>query len=209
MSYKKNEGCIYFDLKELLSKFTFIDKNNLAELQYYKSLYELYKSKYELVLNHNNKLQKYSTPIMAENTHSSDITGTADTDSNVDESLKQLLNYLTPEHSPFESSTSTSHSLLYCKSNNSELARVINSMDGWTDPHGNSLWAFILMTGLKKEYLLSFKNLSNICHIEEYLSNVIEKIINKVGAKKFVAIVSDNGSNIAAAHKIITNNYPI
>ncbi|GBB96233.1 hypothetical protein RclHR1_27070001 [Rhizophagus clarus] len=130
MSYKKNEGRIYFDLEESLSNFTFIDKDNLAELQHYKSLYELYKSKYELVLNHNvsleNKLQKYSTPVMAENTRSSDTAGTADTDSNVDESLKQLLNYSTPERSPFESSTSTPRSSLYRESNNSELARVIN-----------------------------------------------------------------------------------
>ncbi|CAB4403359.1 unnamed protein product [Rhizophagus irregularis] len=130
MSYKKNEGRIYFDLEESLSNFTFIDKDNLAELQHYKSLYELYKSKYELVLNHNvsleNKLQKYSTPVMAENTRSSDTAGTADTDSNVDESLKQLLNYSTPEHSPFQSSTSTPRSSLYRESNNSELARVIN-----------------------------------------------------------------------------------
>jgi hypothetical protein len=63
---------------------------------------------------------------MLENTRSSDTAGTADTDSNVDESLKQLLNYSTPEHSPFESSTSTPRSSLYRESNNSELARVIN-----------------------------------------------------------------------------------
>ncbi|CAB5130775.1 unnamed protein product [Rhizophagus irregularis] len=101
------------------------DRDNLAELQHYKSLYELYKSKYELVLNHNVILE-YSTPVMAENTRSSDTAGTANTDSNIDESLKQLLNYSTPEHAPFESLTSTSHSSLYRESNNSELARVIN-----------------------------------------------------------------------------------
>ncbi|PKB97598.1 hypothetical protein RhiirA5_506537 [Rhizophagus irregularis] len=44
MSYKKNEGHIYFDLEESLSNFTFIDKDNLAELQHYKSLYESYKN---------------------------------------------------------------------------------------------------------------------------------------------------------------------
>jgi hypothetical protein len=38
-------------------------------------------------------LQKYSTPVISENTCSSDTVSTADTDSNVDESLKQLLNY--------------------------------------------------------------------------------------------------------------------
>ncbi|CAB4444994.1 unnamed protein product [Rhizophagus irregularis] len=82
------------------------------------------------------------------------------------------------------------------------------AMDGWTDPHGNSLWAFMLMTGSRKEYLLSLEDLSNIRHTGEHLSNVIEEVINKVGAKKFVAIVSDNGSNVAAARKIIANNYP-
>src|SRR6185369_7909926 len=70
------------------------------------------------------------------------------------------------------------------------------------------LWAFMLMTGSRKEYLLSLEDLSNIRHTGEHLSNVIEEVINKVGAKKFVAIVSDNGSNVAAARKIIANNYP-
>ena len=81
-------------------------------------------------------------------------------------------------------------------------------MDGWTDPHGNSLWAFMLMTGSRKEYLLSLEDLSNIRHTGKHLSNVIEEVINKVGAKKFVAIVSDNGSNVAAIHKIIYQQLP-
>ncbi|EXX63887.1 hypothetical protein RirG_148050 [Rhizophagus irregularis DAOM 197198w] len=76
-----------------------------------------------------------------------------------------------------------------------------------TDPHGNSLWTFMLITGSRKEYLLNLEDLSNIRHTGEHLSNVIEEVINKVGAKKFVAIVSDNSSNVAAAHKIIDNNY--
>ncbi|GBC47952.2 ribonuclease H-like domain-containing protein [Rhizophagus irregularis DAOM 181602=DAOM 197198] len=38
--------------------------------------------------------------------------------------------------------------------------------------------------------------------IGKHLSNVIEEVINKVEAKKFVAIVSDNGSNVAAAHEV-------
>ncbi|RGB33658.1 hypothetical protein C1646_761497 [Rhizophagus diaphanus] len=80
MSYKKNKGRIYFELEESLSNFTFINKNNLTELQHYKSLYKSYKK----------KLQKYSTLVMAENTHSSDTASTADTDSNIDEFLKQL-----------------------------------------------------------------------------------------------------------------------
>jgi hypothetical protein len=64
------------------------------------------------------------------------------------------------------------------------------------------------MTGSRKEYLLSLEDFSNTRHIGEHLSKVIDEVINKVGAKKFVAIVSDNVSNVAAARKIITNNYP-
>lgn len=80
-------------------------------------------------------------------------------------------------------------------------------MDGWTDPHGNSLWAFMLMTASRKEYLLSIEDLSDVRHTGEHLSKTIEEVISKVGTEKFIAIVSDNGSNVAAARKIITNKY--
>ncbi|EXX59857.1 uncharacterized protein OCT59_010457 [Rhizophagus irregularis] len=43
----------------------------------------------------------------------------------MDEPLKQLLQYSTPEHLP-ESITSTSYSTLYHKINDSELARALN-----------------------------------------------------------------------------------
>ncbi|CAB4411425.1 unnamed protein product [Rhizophagus irregularis] len=78
---------------------------------------------------------------------------------------------------------------------------LIKTLQPGYDPP-SSLWAFMLMTGSRKEYLLSLENLSNIRHTGEHLSNVIEKVINKVGAKKFVAIVSDNSSNVAVAHEV-------
>ncbi|PKB94820.1 hypothetical protein RhiirA5_437982 [Rhizophagus irregularis] len=39
--FKKNEGRTYIDLQELSSSFTFINKDNLTELENYKNLYEL------------------------------------------------------------------------------------------------------------------------------------------------------------------------
>ena len=54
------------------------------------------------------------------------------------------------------------------------------ALDGWTDLYGNSLWAFILMTELRKEYLISLENLSNIHYTGEHLSKVIEEVINKI-----------------------------
>ncbi|CAB4488812.1 unnamed protein product [Rhizophagus irregularis] len=71
------------------------------------------------------------------------------------------------------------------------------TLDGWTDPRGNSLWAFILLTPSRKEYLLQLENLSKNSHTAEYLSKVINDIICKVGISKIVAIVSDNAANVA------------
>ncbi|GBB98218.1 hypothetical protein RclHR1_03170014 [Rhizophagus clarus] len=59
--------------------------------------------------------------------------------------------------------------------------RVMNkltiALDGWTDPKGNSIWAFMLMTGSRQEYLLCLEDLSNIRHTGEHLSKVIEEVI--------------------------------
>ncbi|RGB33656.1 hypothetical protein C1646_761494 [Rhizophagus diaphanus] len=58
------------------------------------------------------------------------------------------------------------------------------------------------MTGLRKEYLLNPKDLSNIHYTGEHLFNIIEEVINKVEAKKFVAIVLNNSSNITAVYEV-------
>ncbi|CAB4486894.1 unnamed protein product [Rhizophagus irregularis] len=83
---------------------------------------------------------------------------------------------------------------------NNELEKESNftiALDGWTDPRGNSLWAFILLTPSRKEYLLQLEDLSKNSHTAEYLSKVINDIICKVGISKIVAIVSDNAANVA------------
>ncbi|CAB5368805.1 unnamed protein product [Rhizophagus irregularis] len=82
------------------------------------------------------------------------------------------------------------------------------TLDGWTDPRGNSLWAFILLTPSRKEYLLQLEDLSKNSYTAEYLSNVINDIICKVGISKIVAIISDNAANVASACRIITNKHP-
>jgi hypothetical protein len=76
-------------------------------------------------------LQKRSTPnrlVSLENPRSA--AGTIDTIdtivSDIDEPLKGLLQYSTPENSPLESSTSTPCSTLYHDSQDSELARTLN-----------------------------------------------------------------------------------
>ena len=81
-------------------------------------------------------------------------------------------------------------------------------MDGWTDSRGNSIWAFMLITSTRKEYLLNLEDLSSKRHTGDYLSSVIEEVIGKVSADKFVAIISDNASNVSAARRLISQKYP-
>ncbi|GBC29986.1 uncharacterized protein OCT59_010461 [Rhizophagus irregularis] len=105
--------------------------DSLTEFENYKNLYELYKSKYDSVLNNNaklqNELQKYFNLglVTPENTRPVSVS-TADTIiSDMDEPLKQLLQYLTLEHLP-KSTTSTPYSTLYHEINDSKLARALN-----------------------------------------------------------------------------------
>jgi hypothetical protein len=81
-------------------------------------------------------------------------------------------------------------------------------LDSWTGPHGNSIWAFMLITSSRKEYLLKLEDLSSEHHTSKYLSTVIDEVISRVGVDKFVAIVSDNAANIAGAREKISEKYP-
>jgi len=51
---------------------------------------------------------------------------------------------------------------------------------------GNSIWAFMLLTSSRQEYLLRLEDLSKEHHTTQFLANVIEETINQIGTKKFV-----------------------
>jgi len=50
--------------------------------------------------------------------------------------------------------------------------------------------------------------LSEERHTAEYLAEVIENVINGIGADRISAIVSDNASNVRNARKIIQEKFP-
>ncbi|CAB5193365.1 unnamed protein product [Rhizophagus irregularis] len=172
---------------------------------------------------------------MAENTHSSDTAGTADTDSNVDESLKQLLNYSTPEHSPFESSISTPRSSLYRKSNNSEFARVINcdlAMNNLTTfDTAENIWANLNLQCIEKfgnqnhiknnitisditwasMTLPSYRRWNAMKDYFDYIDNWMTKINNFCNNNSQTADISNSDSIIreSSYHKSTELNSPL
>jgi Protein of unknown function (DUF 659) len=76
-------------------------------------------------------------------------------------------------------------------------------LDGWTAPDGSSIWNFVILTPSREEYLYELGNYSDQSHTAEFLANQIELVINRIGAKKICAIVSDNGANVALARHLI------
>jgi hypothetical protein len=66
----------------------------------------------------------------------------------------------------------------------------------------------MLLADSRKEYLWSLEDLSSAKHTGQHIANVIDEVIKKVGNENFVAIVSDHGSNVASARRIITEKYP-
>ena len=45
-------------------------------------------------------------------------------------------------------------------------------------------------------------------HTAEYLAEVIENVVNGIGANRILAIISDNASNVRSARKIIQEKFP-
>jgi hypothetical protein len=104
---------------------------------------------------------------------------------------------------------------------NNEVAKVNNKVDeiieftnnitigfdGWITSDGSSIWNFIILTPSQEGYLNKLGNYSDQLHTAEFLANQIESVINRIGSKKIIAIVSDNGANVASARRLICSKY--
>ncbi|CAG8838043.1 42305_t:CDS:2, partial [Gigaspora margarita] len=58
------------------------------------------------------------------------------------------------------------------------------------------------------KHLYALCNYSNMHHTSEFLIQEIETIVTQIGAEKICAVVSDNGANVAAAWRLITQKFP-
>ena len=81
-------------------------------------------------------------------------------------------------------------------------------LDGWCDPNGRSIYAFILILPSGKEYIHSLKDFSLYTHTANFISEEILKVIENVGFENFSSIVSDNASTMVAAKRLVNEKYP-
>lgn len=81
-------------------------------------------------------------------------------------------------------------------------------MDGWTSASTLSIYNFVVLTPSNQQYLYCLQDFSSSHHTGEFFASEIKKIIEKIGAKKFSAVVTDNASNVRLAREIISKEYP-
>ncbi|CAG8631114.1 2546_t:CDS:1, partial [Diversispora eburnea] len=65
-------------------------------------------------------------------------------------------------------------------------------MDGWTNSNSSSIWNYVITTSNNCEYLYKLDDLSVNSHMRSYLTSKIKEIIEKIGPRRIVAIVSDS-----------------
>ena len=82
------------------------------------------------------------------------------------------------------------------------------AVDGWSDPLNRSIYAFIVITPNKRQYIHTLEDVSSDSHTGSFNVAEIEKVLTSIGPKKFTAVVSDAESAMQMARRLISEKYP-
>jgi len=84
----------------------------------------------------------------------------------------------------------------------------IIAVDGWSDPMGRSIYAFVIITPEKKQFIHSLVDESDKSHTGLFNATEIEKVLKSIDPKKVAAVVSDSESAMQMARRLISEKYP-
>ena len=73
---------------------------------------------------------------------------------------------------------------------------------------GRSIYAFIIITPSKRQYIHTLKDTSIDSHTGSFNATEIENVLTTIGPKKFTAVVSDAESAMQMARRLISEKYP-
>uniref|UniRef100_U9SXD0 BED-type domain-containing protein n=1 Tax=Rhizophagus irregularis (strain DAOM 181602 / DAOM 197198 / MUCL 43194) TaxID=747089 RepID=U9SXD0_RHIID len=80
------------------------------------------------------------------------------------------------------------------------------AVDGWSDLLERSIYAFIIITPGKRQYIHTLKDTSVYSHTGFFNATEIENVLTTIGPKKFAAVVSDAESAMQMARRLISEN---
>src|SRR6185437_10500332 len=75
-----------------------------------------------------------------------------------------------------------------------ELSKAKNltlCIDSWCSPLKHSIYAFVIITSEKKQYVYSLRDFSKFAHTAKFNAEKIIEVLERIGPEKFTAIVSD------------------
>ncbi|CAG8564405.1 17250_t:CDS:2 [Dentiscutata erythropus] len=90
----------------------------------------------------------------------------------------------------------------------SKSRNLILCVDGWCSPMKHSIYAFVIMTDKKKQYVYSLRDFSKYSYIAKFNAEKIIEVLENVRPEKFVAIVSDAESAMTVAKRQVAAKYP-
>jgi len=84
----------------------------------------------------------------------------------------------------------------------------IKGVDGWSSPLKHSIYAFVIMTSERKQYIYSLADVSEFSHTADFNAKKMLEVLEKIGPEKFSAIITDAESAMMAAKRQVANKYP-
>ncbi|CAG8776803.1 15142_t:CDS:1, partial [Racocetra fulgida] len=72
-------------------------------------------------------------------------------------------------------------------------------VDGWSSLLKQSIYAFVIITNERKQYIYSLQDFSKFFHTASFNSEKMIEVLENVGPEKFTAIISNAESSMVAA----------
>jgi hypothetical protein len=81
-------------------------------------------------------------------------------------------------------------------------------VDSWTNPLGQYIYAFVIITPTRRQYVYSIADFSSERHTSAFNEDKMLKVIESIGSNKFAAIVTDAEAAMQAAKRKVMKRYP-
>ena len=85
---------------------------------------------------------------------------------------------------------------------------LLLGVDSWTNPLGRCIYAFIVVTPTRRQYVYSINDFSSERHTAAFNEEKMLKIIEAIGSNKFAAVITDAEAAMQAAKRRVMEKYP-
>ena len=85
---------------------------------------------------------------------------------------------------------------------------LLLGVDSWTNPLGRCIYAFVIITPTRRQYVYLINDFSAERHTAAFNAEKMLEVIETIGSNKFTAIVTDAEAAMQAAKRNVIEKYP-